>query len=276
MMNATLRPNLDRETLRQNLRDYGIQAGDILIVHSSMKSLGHVEGGPEAVIAALQDVLTPRGTLLMPTFSLPQPDNVFHVDQTPSRTGLLTETFRTSPDVVRSWHPTHAVSAWGAHARTWTEGHHLIGGLGVNSPFHQASEAGAKVLMIGCDLRRCSLVHVAEAVVRVPQLGRIYYKSGHRVLDVLTPDGQRLSIPPIDQPACSAGFGIVQQRMETLEQIRHITIGQAACLLFNGSDALDAAVHLLREDPGALLCDTSGCTVCPRARDFLAAHAVSR
>ena len=266
--------NLDREALCQALTNAGIESGDVLIVHSSMKSLGDVQGGPQTVIAAMQEVLTPRGTLLMPTFSLPQPDDLFPVGHTPSRTGLITETFRTTPGVVRSWHPTHSVTLWGTNAQAWSEGHHLIGGLGVDSPLHRAAQAGAKVLMIGCDMRTCSLVHVAEAVVRVPQLGRIYYMSGHRVLDVLTPDGQRLSIPPIDSPACSAGFGIVQERLEAAGRIDHCTIGQAHCLLFDAEEALQTAVDLLRDDPAVLLCNYSKCPICPRARAYLAELAV--
>lgn len=274
-MNTTIQTiHFDRDALCKALSNAGIEPGDVLIVHSSMKSLGYVQGGPQTVIAAMQDVLTPRGTLLMPTFSLPQPDDLFRVGQTPSRTGLITETLRTTPGVVRSWHPTHSVTLWGANAQEWSEGHHLIGGLGVGSPFHRAAQAGAKVLMIGCDMRTCSLVHVAEAVARVPQLGRIYYMSGHRVLDVLTPDGQRLSIPPIDQPACSAGFGIVQERLEAAGGIDHHTIGQAHCLLFDAQEALQTAVDLLRDDPAVMLCNYSKCTVCPRAREYLAELAV--
>lgn len=272
MTDTTTPTSFTRADLRDGLAACGIQAGDVLIVHASMKSLGHVEGGPAAVIAAMQDVLTPRGTLLMPTFSLPQPDGLFHVDRTPSRTGLLTETLRTTPGVVRSWHPTHSVTIWGANADTWSAGHHLIGGLGVGSPFHRAAEAGAKLLMIGCDMRTCSLVHVAEAVVRVPQLGRIYYSGSGRTLTVKTPDGRRITVPPIDPPACSAGFGVVQARMEAGGRIRHITLGAAPCLLFSAAEALATAVKLLLEDPAALLCASPRCSVCPRARAYIASH----
>ncbi len=259
-------PTLDRRALRAALHRAGITAGDVLIVHSSMKSLGQVEGGPQAVIGAMQDVLSEHGTLLMPTFSHLQPDSIFRVDETPSRTGLITETFRTTPGVVRSWHPTHAVSAWGAHAAEWTAGHEHNSGLGVGSPLHRAAEAGAKILMIGCDVRTCSLVHVAEAIVRVPYLGKVWYTGGDRTLYVITPSGQQITIPPKDPPTCSAGFGRVQQRLEEAGQLGHHRIGAADCLLFRGMDALDAAVDLLKQDPHALLCTNPKCSVCPRAR----------
>ncbi len=272
MTDTLTRPTVTRSDLCEGLRACGIEAGDVLIVHASMKSLGYVEGGPAAVIAAMQDVLTPRGTLLMPTFAVPQPDGMFYVNSTPSRTGLLTETLRITPDVVRSWHPTHSVTAWGANAREWSVGHHLIGGLGVGSPFHRAAEAGAKVLMIGCDMCTCSLVHVAESIVRVPYLGNVYYNGSDRILTVVTPAGKHLTVRQIDPPTCSSGFSLVQREMEAAGQIRQVKLGAAPCLLFSGREALETAVRILRKDPAALLCHRTQCTVCPRARAYIASH----
>lgn len=260
---------IDRAFLRRSLQAAGLVGGNAVIVHSSMKSLGQVEGGPATVVGALQDVLGAQGTLLMPTFSVPQPDGLFHVAGTPSRTGLLTETFRTSAGVIRSWHPTHSVAAWGAQAERWTVGHHLLGGLGVGSPMHRAAEAGARVLMIGCDLRRCSLIHVAEAVVRVPYLGKVWYGGSDRLLRVITPGGAGINVAPIDPPTCSAAFDRVERPLEIAGQLQRRRVAAADCLLFNASDGLAAAVALLRRDAGALLCDHPGCSVCPRARALL-------
>ena len=58
-----------RASLAADLRTLGVEAGDTLLVHSSLKSLGWVAGGTPAVIGALQDVLTESGTLVMPTFT---------------------------------------------------------------------------------------------------------------------------------------------------------------------------------------------------------------
>src|SRR6266704_869085 len=58
-----------RLSLAHDLRQLGMQAGMTVIVHSSLKSLGWVCGGPVAVVQALMDVVTETGTLLMPTHS---------------------------------------------------------------------------------------------------------------------------------------------------------------------------------------------------------------
>ena len=42
-----------KEDIKFALKNLGIVTGDIVLIHSSMKSMGHVEGGPETVIQAV-------------------------------------------------------------------------------------------------------------------------------------------------------------------------------------------------------------------------------
>ncbi len=58
-----------RETLADDLRQLGVQAGMVIIAHSSLRSIGWVNGGSVAVVQALLDVITPDGTLTMPAHS---------------------------------------------------------------------------------------------------------------------------------------------------------------------------------------------------------------
>lgn len=248
----------------------GLRAGHILIVHSSMKRIGRVEGGPAAVVQALQQVLTPSGTLLMPVFTAPAADGLFFLLETPSHTGLLTETFRRSPGVLRSRHPTHSVAAWGGRAETLTEGHDRTTALGVNSPFHKAALAGAEVMMIGCGLTACSLIHVAEAIVRVPYLGRVICEGYHRTLTLVDSDGRRIELPPRDVPGDSKGFTVVQEELERRGLIRYVRVGSAETLKFSARACLDAAVEILRQDLAGLLCRNPGCPVCPPSRALVA------
>ena len=56
------------DRLVANLRKIGIEEGDTVLVHSSLSSLGYVEGGAETVIDSLLGVLK-EGTLLKLTIT---------------------------------------------------------------------------------------------------------------------------------------------------------------------------------------------------------------
>ena len=56
-------------SLQADLAMLGVKPGMVLRVHSTLSSLGWVSGGPVAVILALEEVLGPDGTLVMPTHS---------------------------------------------------------------------------------------------------------------------------------------------------------------------------------------------------------------
>jgi len=88
------------ETIRKiaaDLIQVGVRSGGILMVHSSLKSMGHVPGGPEIVIRALLEALGPEGTLLMPALTYETVTNenpVFNIAKTPTCVGALAEYFR--------------------------------------------------------------------------------------------------------------------------------------------------------------------------------------
>jgi len=259
--------------LVEDLRAIGLKAGDAVGVHSSLKSIGWVEGGPDAVIEALMEAVGPEGTILMPTMCGPAPE--FLIAETPSRTGLITETFRTRPHVIRSPHPTHSVAVWGKHGRHIADGHPPASALGVDSPFHRLAKLGGHILLLGVDSRTSSLIHVAEAIARVRYL-EVYYPGYDVPMTVVYPDGRREVIEPRENPGDSSGFLVVEDELRRRGQIREGMIGEARSMLMKGEDVLRAALDLLAQDAAALLCDSPTCRVCPRARELVAEHPNSR
>lgn len=162
-----------RNDVKQAVLAAGVCPGDILLVHSSFKSLGPVDGGAETVIAGLLDGVGPEGTLVLPTFS--QKDfanayNTWHMGK-PSDTGWLTEYFRTRPGSYRSDQATHSVAAAGAKAQwlTQTHGHthKLFGNMGdtpfsADSPWEKMYQENAKMVMLGVTARYTTFRHYVE------------------------------------------------------------------------------------------------------------------
>lgn len=157
----------------QAFLDLGIRSDDILLIHSSMKSFGYVDGGPEAVISALKSVVK-DGTLVFPTLRSRQFYNAYRdwdIQNTPSDVGLLSETFRKSPGVLRSDQETHSVAAFGKLAGYITEGHRtgkprvgIFGNLafGYNSPWQRMYDNDAVVVMIGVSMVYNTFKHFVE------------------------------------------------------------------------------------------------------------------
>ncbi len=63
------RPYVSRDDLRRGFRDVGLEAGQHVVVHSSLSRFGWVEDAAEGVIDVLEEIITPAGTLVMPTYS---------------------------------------------------------------------------------------------------------------------------------------------------------------------------------------------------------------
>lgn len=185
---ATSRPHT-RRSIADDLRALGLQAGQTVIMHSSLSAIGWVAGGPVAVLLAVQDVLTPDGTLIVPAHTSDRTDPArwqrppvptdwlpvirqdtpaFDPVRTPTRAmGIIAETFRSWPGVLRSSHPHVSFAAWGRHARTATGDHQLAWSLGEGSPLARAYELGALSLQLGT--RRCTSLHLAEARAGRPE-----------------------------------------------------------------------------------------------------------
>jgi aminoglycoside 3-N-acetyltransferase len=165
--------SFNREDLIQFLRRLGVKQGDVLLVHSSFNRFDGFIGKPTDVILALEQVVGPSGTVLMPTlpFTGTAVDYaarsvIFDVTSTPSRMGLLTELFRRSPGVLRSVHPTHSVAAWGARAKEIIVDHHLAKTpCGVGSPFIRLLELDGRILFLGTGIGSMTFFHAVEELL---------------------------------------------------------------------------------------------------------------
>jgi len=182
-----------KEQLLKQIQELGIQPSDTLLIHSSMKSIGPVDGGADTVLDAFIEYMQ-DGLLIFPTHTWKQMNaeyNVFDVVNEPSCVGILTELFRKRPGVIRSWHPTHSVAALGKDANEYVSGEEQW-----DTPcprqgcWGKLYDRHAKILFIGCGLNRNTIIHGVEEWNNIPN--RL---TGHQPLKVLTPDGRLLDTP---------------------------------------------------------------------------------
>lgn len=170
--------------LRHDLHRLGLRPGAIVIVQSSLSTIGWVVGGARSVIEALMETVGPDGTVMMPAFSEqisdpagwsdpPVPESWIETIRTempaydPARTetramGAIAEQFRTWPGVGRSPHPTQSWAAWGRHAGELTEQHGPGWPTGWDSPLGRFYGLDGQVLLLGVGYNRNSSLHHAE------------------------------------------------------------------------------------------------------------------
>ncbi|UKN02162.1 AAC(3) family N-acetyltransferase [Paracrocinitomix mangrovi] len=162
------------QDLVDDLKSIGIQTGDTVLVHSSLSKIGYLEDGPKTFVDALLQVVGENGNILMPTspnavYQLNYIRNTpfFDVKNSPSKTGKITEYFRTLPGAVRSIHPTEPVSAFGPRAKYFTEDHFgQITPYNENSPFYRVSAENGKILYVGVTLDNAGTnLHTLEDAV---------------------------------------------------------------------------------------------------------------
>ncbi|MER5637499.1 AAC(3) family N-acetyltransferase [Kitasatospora sp. NPDC002227] len=185
--------------LEQHLRAIGVRAGETLLVQSSLRSVGPVDGGGETILKALLGALGPEGTLVVYTASPENSDTSrlalarteglgpaelrahratmppYDPATTPASPilGALSELVRALPGAVRSAHPQTSFTAVGPKAEEVTAGHALDCHLGERSPAGALYRSGARALLVGVPVWCCTAFHLAE--YRLPGQGTQRY-----------------------------------------------------------------------------------------------------
>ena len=137
------------ENLVGGFRSLGVDSGDTLLVHSSYKSFGGVDGGPQTVIDALLEVLGEEGTLLMPTFNFDFCKGAdWDVRETPSQMGFMTNLVRTDPRAKRVFHPIYSFAVIGKYAEDFGNLRYKSSYAKI-SAFGKLRELDGKIMVVG-------------------------------------------------------------------------------------------------------------------------------
>ena len=154
----------------------GAVAGDPIVYYGSMISIGHVEGGANAIIDGILKAGAP-GAAAVGTFwyngrPAERPPEKFDAATSPSCNGLMAEAMRLAPRTLRSDHFSHSVSAAGAGKEELTRNH----GGGKQKPTPWNDEAFAEIsprtkfclwntlyTFIGVVFNICTMKHFLES-----------------------------------------------------------------------------------------------------------------
>lgn len=241
-----------KESLIRDFRSLGIRSKGVLMIHSSMKAIGEVDGRADTVLDAMMEVMQ-DGLLLLPTHTwatVGSKNPVYDPATSPVCVGILPELFRQREGVLRSLHPTHSVGAYGAKAAEYIAGEELSRSPGGrNGCWGRLYDANAQILFLGCTLKRNTFLHSVEEWVSIPdRLTR-----GTETLSIRMPDG---SLLPCPQHRHSSSAGDVSQRYDKMEAlfarrgaISYGKVGDAPCILGDARAMAECVLDVLAKDP---------------------------
>ena len=208
-----------RGRLADDFRRLGVEPGDTVMLHASVRAVGVVAGGPDQIHLALKDAVTPAGTLLMYAGSPRHYDEVgrgiltleeeqdviahlppfdAHTARSARDHGVLVEMFRTYPGTRVNDHVAR-FAAWGHNAEHLFAQQPWDYAFGAGSALERFVQLDGKVLLLGSDHDAVTLLHYAEHVGDFP---------GKRVARYLVPleeGGRRVWKPQEEFDTSDAG-----------------------------------------------------------------------
>jgi aminoglycoside N3'-acetyltransferase len=257
-----------RATLKRAVRGLGL-SGLPLCIHSSLRSFGWVDGGPDAIVDAL---LAEGCTVMVPSFSgafsIPPP-----IHMRPPQNGcdydLIDHTGNASvssytPDSPEVDHYLGAVAAavvaWPGRSRgnnpissfaaVGPLADQLIAGqtaVDVFAPLQALAAAGGAVVLMGVGLDNMTLLHLAEF-----RAGRTPFRRWARDANgapVMAAVG-----------GCSRGFPRLDAVLAPTRRERWV--GRSRWQVFDAASVLEVAAEAIRTDPGITRCDDAECERC--------------
>ena len=177
-----------RRELANDFAALGVLAGDTVMLHASVRSVGEIAGGPDEIHPALRDALGPEGTLMMYVGCQSYYDDVGRgvltadeerevlekhppFDPLTARSarshGVLAEFFRTFPGTLVNHHVTRFAAA-GAKASHLVAEHPADFAYGAGSPLERVKNLGGQILLLGSDHDEVTFLHHVEHTVDFP------------------------------------------------------------------------------------------------------------
>ncbi|HSH75858.1 MAG TPA: AAC(3) family N-acetyltransferase [Longimicrobiales bacterium] len=185
-----------RAGLVDDFRSLGVEPGDVIMLHASVRSIGEVAGGPDEIHLALKEALTEAGTLMMYAGCPRYVDEVGRGGLTPALEaevlellppfdaetarsardhGVLVEFLRTYPGSRVNHHPARFV-AWGEHTEALFATQPWDYAFGRGSALERFEALDGKVLLLGSDHHQVTFLHYVEHVIDLPDRRIAHYK----------------------------------------------------------------------------------------------------
>lgn len=253
------RRELRRHEVVEQLRALGVEAGGVLLVHTSFRAVRPIAGGPIGLIETLREAVGAEGTLVMPSWT-GDDDQPFEPTHTRAAEdlGVVADTFWRLPGVLRSNHP-QAFAAIGPKAGRILSDPLPLPPQIPESPAGRVHELDGQVLLLGVGHDANTTLHLAENLAGVP-----YRVPKH--CTVLS-EGRPVRIEYGENDHCCERFALADEWLRSRSLQREGPVGHAHARLVRSRDVVEVALGHLARDPLLFLHPVdAGCAECDEAR----------
>ncbi len=241
-----------KNSLIKDIEQTGIRKNGTLLIHSSMKAVGAVEGGGDTVLDAFIEYMK-EGLLLFPTHSWSDKNlqnGIYDPKTEPSCVGILPNLFMNRAGAVRSMHPTHSVTAMGNRAKDYVlRDNEVYTPCPRNSCFGGLYDEEAQLLFLGATLKTNTFIHSIEEWLNIPD--RINPQS--RRIKLLFEDGDTREIDFYGHYSTrgdvSKNYDKLLIPMINMGIAKKVKIGDATSYVVEVKPMTDWVIGLLKENP---------------------------
>jgi len=262
-------------SFNQFLSGLGLKASMNIIIHSGFKKLLDPFNGisPQNVIKSLIQLVTSNGSIIIPVFTYCFKKStgnyeIFNCENSKSKVGLISETFRLSDGVLRTSSPTHSFGLWGRIKNDIDSGNSPESPIGKDSVLEWlTNNPNSYVLMLGTDFSSLTYGHYLEIEARVPWYD--YSPWDHMnvlPIGVSTNGEQRLK----EIPGCAKSFCNFEKYLLENNLIKKYEYEGLNSYLISIKQLYDEGLKFFSEQYNKLLCPPNTCKACDsRRRKFL-------
>ena len=232
------------------LIDNNFKTNDTILIHSSLKSIGEIDGGAETLIDALKEYFY-DGLIIFPTHTwsfMNSDDQTLDLVDANSCVGALTNIALTK-GFKRSFHPTHSVCAYGKLSEDYLS--HDDNAKTPVSPsgcFGILHELNAKILFIGAPLSKNTFIHSIEERFNVPdrftnKIYHFYSTDGTITKEFYMPKHYSSLNPHI-----SNNYLKLENPLHTLGISANFKLGDAKCIVIDSKKCFKFVSYILENN----------------------------
>ncbi|BCN30911.1 AAC(3) family N-acetyltransferase [Anaeromicropila herbilytica] len=232
------------------LESINVKHDDTILIHTSLKAIGELDGGADMLIDAFCEYLH-QGLFLIPTHTWDKvvPNNPFYdVATTVPCIGTLPCVAINRKDGVRSLHPTHSVVAFGERAREYIKGEEMAASPApIGGCWSRLYEEHAKILLIGVGHDKNTYFHAVDEILDIPNR---LSENGFNIT-IRDESGNTYTTPPFHTHftkgiscCCSEFYPNYKRPLEELNAVTYSKLGEATVYCCDAVKCADVIRHM--------------------------------